>query len=161
VLQLWNDYDLNVFNGDLGTVSAVDSVELELLLALDDGREVRYPYASLYALSHAFAASVHKVQGSEFPAVIMPLVTSHAAMLSRTLLYTAVTRARSLVVLVGQRKALAMAVRDWRRERRYSALDGLLQGTARFDFHQQDSTPRDAEADELWEGPGEGLPEHA
>src|SRR3712207_2739558 len=71
VLQLKNDYDLNVFNGDLGTVLAVDPTEQEVLLGLDDGREVRYPYASLFALTHAWAATVHKVQGSEFPAVVI------------------------------------------------------------------------------------------
>ena len=83
---------------------------------LDDGREVRYPYASLFALTHAYAISVHKAQGAEFPAVVIPLVTSHAPMLGRTLLYTALTRARQLVVIVGQQKALYLAVRDWRRE---------------------------------------------
>ena len=89
MLQLKNDYDLEVFNGDLGTVRAIDPVEQELALALDDGREVRYPFASLYALTHAYAISVHKAQGAEFPAVVIPLLTSHAAMLGRTLLYTA------------------------------------------------------------------------
>jgi exodeoxyribonuclease V alpha subunit len=69
VLQLKNDYDLAVFEGDLGTVAAVDPVENELRRALDYGRDTRYPYASLYALTHAYAASVHKAQGSEFPAV--------------------------------------------------------------------------------------------
>ena len=101
VLQLRNDYDLKVFNGDLGTVRAVDPTEQELLLELDDGREVRYPYASLFALTHAYAISVHKAQGAEFPAVVIPLLTSHAPMLGRTLLYTALTRARQLVVIVG------------------------------------------------------------
>jgi len=112
VLQLRNDYDLTVYNGDLGTVREVDPTEQEVLLDLDDGREVRYPYASLFVLTHAYAASVHKPQSAEFPAVVIPLVTSHAPMLGRTLLYTALTRARRLVVLVGQTKALFLAVRD-------------------------------------------------
>jgi ATP-dependent exoDNAse (exonuclease V) alpha subunit len=132
VLQLRNDYDLQVFNGDLGTVRAVDPVEQELTLALDDGREVRYPYVSLFALTHAYALSVHKAQGGEFPAVVLPLLTSHAVMLGRTLVYTAFTRARRLVVLVGQPKALRLAVRDWRREPRHTALADLLTGTRRF-----------------------------
>ncbi len=132
VLQLKNDYDLKVYNGDLGTVREVDPTEQEVLLDLDDGREVRYPYASLFALTHAYAVSVHKAQGAEFPAVVIPLLTSHAPMLGRTLLYTAVTRARRLVVIVGQRRALAMAARDWQRVERHAVLDGLLAGALRF-----------------------------
>ncbi len=105
VLQLKNDYELEVFNGDLGSVAAIDPAEQEVTIALDDGRAVRYPQANLYALTHAYAVSVHKAQGAEFPAVVIPLVTAHAALLGRTLLYTALTRARRLVVLVGQRRA--------------------------------------------------------
>jgi exodeoxyribonuclease V alpha subunit len=132
VLQLRNDYDLGVFNGDLGTVETIDPTEQELLLRLDDGREIQYPYASLFALTHAYAISVHKAQGAEFPAVVIPLVTSHAPMLGRTLLYTALTRARQLVVIVGQKKALFLAVRDWRRAPRHTALGRLLDGTLQF-----------------------------
>src|SRR4029079_11467882 len=106
--------------------------EQEVVLVLDDGREVRYPFASLFALTHAYAISVHKAQGAEFPAVVIPLLTTHAPMLGRTLLYTALTRARHLAVIVGQRKALYLAVRDWRRAPRHTALDGLLDGTLRF-----------------------------
>ncbi len=151
VLQLKNDYELEVFNGDLGTVRDIDVTEQELLIVLDDGREVRYPASNLYALTHAYAVSVHKSQGAEFPAVVIPLVTSHAVLLSRTLLYTALTRARRLVVLVGQRKALSLAVRDWRRDPRHTALGDLLTGTLRF------SWPRSQAVDEgdiphLWEG---------
>ncbi len=111
---------------------AVDATEQEVTIALDDGREVRYPHANLYALTHAYAVSVHKAQGAEFPAVVLPLVTAHAALLGRTLLYTALTRARQLVVIVGQRRALSLAVRDWRRVARETALAGLLQETVRF-----------------------------
>src|SRR5829696_8796148 len=132
VLQLKNDYGLDVFNGDLGTVKAIDAVEQELTLALDDGRAVGYPFASLYQLTHAYAISVHKAQGAEFPAVVIPLLTSHAAILGRTLLYTALTRAKQVVVIVGQRKALGLAVRDWRRKPRHTALAGVLEGTLRF-----------------------------
>src|SRR5205814_6704615 len=114
------------------TVRAVEPIEQELLLALDDGREIRYPTTSLHQLTHAYAISVHKAQGAEFPAVVIPLLTSHAAMLGRTLLYTALTRAQSLVVIVGQRKALYLAVRDWRRTPRHTALGGLLDGSLRF-----------------------------
>jgi len=132
VLQLKNDYTLEVFNGDLGTVADIDQAEQEVGIALDDGRIIRYPFASLYALTHAYAISIHKAQGAEFPAVVIPLVTAHAALLGRTLLYTAFTRARQLVVIVGQRKALSMAVRDWRRAPRYTALGGLLDRTTRY-----------------------------
>ena len=127
-----NDYTLEVFNGDLGTVRAVEPIEQELLLALDDGREIRYPFASLHQLTHAYAISVHKAQGAEFPAVVIPLLTSHAAMLGRTLLYTALTRAQRLVVIVGQQRALAMAVKDWRRTPRHTALAGLLSGSLSY-----------------------------
>jgi exodeoxyribonuclease V alpha subunit len=90
----------------------VDPVAQALTLALDDGREVRYPSASLFALTHAYALSVHKAQGGEFPAVVLPLLTSHAVMLGRALVYTAVTRARRLLVVVGQPKALRLVLRD-------------------------------------------------
>jgi exodeoxyribonuclease V alpha subunit len=136
VLQLRNDYELKVFNGDLGTVRAVDPPEQEIVLDLDDGREVRYPFASLFALTHAYAISVHKAQGAEFPAVVIPLVTGHAPMLGRTLLYTALTRARQLVVIVGQKKALFLAVRDWRRAPRHTALAGLLGGTLQYGWRR-------------------------
>jgi len=155
VLQLRNDYDLGVFNGDLGTVEALDPTEQELLLRLDDGREVRYPYASLFALTHAYAISVHKAQGAEFPAVVIPLVTSHAPMLGRTLLYTAITRARQLVVLVGQKKALNLAVRDWRRAPRHTALGGLLDGTLRFGWRSStEAEESDGAVPVVWEGSG-------
>jgi exodeoxyribonuclease V alpha subunit len=132
VLQLRNNYDLATFNGDLGTVREVDVMEQELVIALDDGRVVSYPFSSLHELTHAYAISVHKAQGAEFPAVVIPLLTSHAAILGRTLLYTAVTRATEVVVIVGQRKALGLAVRDWRRKPRHTALAGVLDGTLRF-----------------------------
>ncbi len=154
VLQLKNDYTLEVFNGDLGTVADIDPAEQEVGLALDDGRVVRYPFASLYALTHAYAISIHKAQGAEFPAVVIPLVTAHAALLGRTLLYTAFTRARQLVVIVGQRKALSMAVRDWRRAPRYTALGGLLDGTTRYAWGRErvgEGTDQAAD-DGWWEG---------
>jgi exodeoxyribonuclease V alpha subunit len=132
VLQLRNDYELQVFNGDLGTVQHIDPVAQELTLVLDDGRMVRYPYTGLFGLTHAYAISVHKAQGAEFPAVVIPLLTSQAVMLGRTLLYTALTRARRLVVLVGQPRALRLAMGDWRREPRHTALEGLLTDTLHF-----------------------------
>jgi exodeoxyribonuclease V alpha subunit len=155
VLQLRNDYDLQVFNGDLGTVQRTDPIAQELTLVLDDGRMVRYPYAGLFGLTHAYAISVHKAQGAEFPAVVIPLLTSHAVMLGRTLLYTAITRARQLVVLVGQPKALRLAVHDWRRDPRHTALQGILLDTLRFTWPQRTIARGGAgsDADALaWEG---------
>jgi exodeoxyribonuclease V alpha subunit len=81
VLQLKHDYTLEVFNGDLGTVADIDQAEQEVDIALDDGRVARYPFASLYALAHAYTIAIHKAQGAEFPAVVIPLVTAHAALL--------------------------------------------------------------------------------
>jgi exodeoxyribonuclease V alpha subunit len=152
VLQLRNDYDLKVYNGDLGTVRAIDPTEQEVVLDLDDGREVRYPYASLFALTHAYAISVHKAQGAEFPALVIPLLTSHAPMLGRTLLYTALTRARRLVVIVGQKRALSLAVRDWRRAPRHTALGGLLDGTLRFGWPRGDGGAAGPDEDAVFEG---------
>jgi exodeoxyribonuclease V alpha subunit len=137
VLQQRNDYELQIFNGDLGTVQRIDPVAQELALLLDDGRMLRYPFANLFALTHAYAISVHKAQGAEFPAVVLPLLTNHAMMLGRTLLYTGLTRARRLVVLVGQPKALRLAVRDWRRDPRHTALEDLLKDTLRFTWPQR------------------------
>jgi exodeoxyribonuclease V alpha subunit len=137
VLQLRNDYELQVFNGDLGTVLRIDPIAQELRLALDDGRQVCYPYAALFALTHAYAISVHKAQGAEFPAVVIPLLTDHAAMLRRTLLYTALTRARRLVVFVGQPRALRLAVRDRRRDPRHTTLEGLLRDTIRITWPER------------------------
>ena len=151
VLQLKNNYELSTFNGDLGTVQAIDTVEQELLVALDDGRVVPYPFGSLHEVTHAYAISVHKAQGAEFPAVVLPLLTSHAAILGRTLLYTAVTRAKQVVVIVGQRKALGLAVRDWRRTPRHTALAGVLDGTLRFDWSRP-QLPNAMGAEPDWEG---------
>jgi exodeoxyribonuclease V alpha subunit len=154
VLQMRNDYDLKVFNGDLGTVGPLDSVEQEVVVNLDDGRAVRYPVPSLFALTHAYAISVHKGQGAEFPAVVLPLLTNHAMMLGRTLLYTAFTRAKRLVVVVGQRKALGLAVRDWRRAARSTSLEGLLTGALDFRWRHPggSATPPTDDLTDAWEG---------
>ena len=121
VMQIRNDYDKEVYNGDIGLVTAMD-LEMQHLTVLMDGRPVRYDFLELDELVHAFAISVHKSQGSEFPAVVIPILTSHYMMLQRNLLYTGVTRARRLVVLVGQPKAIAMAVRNNKVAERYTGL---------------------------------------
>ena len=132
VMQIRNDYDKDVFNGDIGRVERVapagSSEDSESLIVRFDDREIAYDYDELDELQLAYAATVHKSQGSEYPAVVIPVHTQHFVMLQRNLLYTAVTRARRLVVLVGARKALAMAVRNAEVARRCSRLDVRLRG---------------------------------
>ena len=125
VLQLRNNYDKAVFNGDLGRLKAIDAGEQAVVVQVDD-REVSYDFSELDELTLAYAATVHKSQGSEYPAVIVPLHTTHYPMLQRNLLYTAITRARRLLVLVGTKKALAIAVRNDATLRRASRLADRL-----------------------------------
>jgi exodeoxyribonuclease V alpha subunit len=121
VMETQNDYDREVFNGDLGTVVRIDEEE-GALIASFDGREVSYLFGELDTLVPAYATTIHKSQGSEYPAVIIPVVTQHFTMLARNLLYTGVTRGKRLVVLVGQKKAVAMAVRGGQMKKRWTKL---------------------------------------
>jgi exodeoxyribonuclease V alpha subunit len=121
VMQTENNYDRDVFNGDLGFVAAIDQEEAELTIDFD-GRAVAYPFGELDEVTPAFATTIHKSQGSEYPAVIVPILTQHYTMLARNLVYTGITRGKRLVVIVGQRKAIAMAVRNSRGRRRWSKL---------------------------------------
>jgi exodeoxyribonuclease V alpha subunit len=121
VMQTCNDYAKDVFNGDVGRVVAVNSQRKELLVKVDE-RVVPYTWGETGDLEHAFAMSIHKSQGSEYPAVVVPVTTQHYLMLQRNLLYTAVTRARSLAVLVGTRQAVSIAVSNDRVCKRYSGL---------------------------------------
>ena len=125
VMQIENDYDKEVYNGDIGFVTDVEPVEGELTASFD-GRPVTYGFGELDALVPAYAASIHKSQGSEYPAVVIPVMTQHYAMLQRNLLYTGVTRGKRLVVLVGQKKAVAIAVRNVSGRRRWSKLGEWL-----------------------------------
>ncbi len=128
VMQVVNDYERDVFNGDLGLVTAID-LEEGTLTASFEGRAVEYGFGELDELVLAFATTIHKAQGSEYPVVVIPLATQHYAMLARPLLYTGVTRGKRLVVVVGSRKALAMAVRNGGARRRWSKLrEWLLPG---------------------------------
>ncbi len=111
VLQTRNNYDKQVFNGDLGRVAEIDFEEQTVEIDFD-GTRVLYEFSELDELVHAFAMSVHKSQGSEYRAVVLPILTQHYMLLQRNLLYTAVTRAKQLVVLVGNKKAIALAVRN-------------------------------------------------
>ncbi len=127
VIHRRNNYDLGVFNGDIGIVREVDHAELGLRVAFPpDGREVRYRREELAELDLAYAITIHKSQGSEFGAVVIPVLTQHYRMLFRNLLYTALTRARRLAVLVGTRRALAMAVRSQDTTERQTYLKELL-----------------------------------
>jgi exodeoxyribonuclease V alpha subunit len=121
VIQTENNYDKDVFNGDIGIVEKVDAVEQEVTIRVDD-RLVKYDFGELDEVSLAYAVSIHKSQGSEFPAVVIPLAMQHFMLLQRNLIYTGITRGKRLLVLVGQRKALGIAVRNDRTQRRYSGL---------------------------------------
>ena len=125
VMQVENDYDRDVFNGDLGIVRRVE-VEAGELVVEFDGREVAYGFGELDELVLAYATTIHKSQGSEYPAVVIPLSTQHYTMLARNLLYTAVTRGKRLVVIVGQKKAMAIAVKGKQTRRWWSKLKEWL-----------------------------------
>ncbi len=121
VMQVENNYDKEVFNGDIGRIVDVDEVEQEITVEFD-GRKVLYEFGELDELVLAYAVTIHKSQGSEFPAVVMPLAMQQYLLLQRNLIYTGITRGRKLVVLIGQKRALAMAVRNDKTERRFSGL---------------------------------------
>jgi exodeoxyribonuclease V alpha subunit len=125
VMQIRNNYDKKVYNGDIGRISGIDFVDQELHVIFD-GQAIAYDFSELDEIVLAYAVSVHKAQGSEYPAVIIPVVTQHYILLQRNLIYTAVTRARKLVVMVGTRKALAIAVKNDKTLRRYSQLEKRL-----------------------------------
>ena len=127
VIHRRNNYDLGVFNGDIGKILSVDNIGLSCVVAFfPDGREVIYQKDDILELDLAYAITIHKSQGSEFAAVIMPVLTQHFKMLFRNLLYTGLTRAKKLAVLVGTRKAMAMAVRQQDTNKRQTALRQLL-----------------------------------
>jgi exodeoxyribonuclease V alpha subunit len=121
VMQVENDYDKEVYNGDIGTIDEVDPNAGEVIASFD-GRSVTYAFGELDMMVPAYAATIHKSQGSEYPAVIIPVLTQHYPMLQRNLLYTGITRGKQLVVLVGQKKAVAIAVRNVSGRRRWSKL---------------------------------------
>jgi len=130
VMKIQNDYDKEVYNGDIGHVADVDPTASELTVVFD-GRPVNYGFGELDTLVPAYATTIHKSQGSEYPAVVLPLLMQHYPMLQRNLLYTGITRGKRLVVLVGQRKAVAAAVRGVAGRRRWSKLRDLLAASGR------------------------------
>jgi exodeoxyribonuclease V alpha subunit len=130
VMQIRNDYDKDVYNGDMGRITAMDPIDQVLTVRMDD-QDVAYEFSELDELIHAYAVSVHKSQGSEYRTVVTPVLSQHYVMLQRNLLYTAVTRATELVVLVGTRRAIGIAVRNNQIMERHTALDRRLQSQKR------------------------------
>ncbi|MEX1302142.1 MAG: ATP-binding domain-containing protein [Desulfotignum sp.] len=131
VIHRKNNYELNVFNGDIGTITAIDAADLTLSVAFSPGTApVQYRQADILELDLAYAVTIHKSQGSEFEAVIIPVMTQHFKMLFRNLIYTGITRARKLAVFVGTRRALAMAVKNQDISNRQTALAQLLMDQA-------------------------------
>ena len=126
VMQIENNYERDVYNGDIGFVSAIDREEEEMTVDFD-GCEVVYPFGELDELVLCYATTIHKSQGSKYPIVVMPVTMQHYVMLKRNLIYTGVTRGKKLVVLLGQKKALAMAVRGKHTLKRLTGLKAWLQ----------------------------------
>ncbi|GAB4434346.1 MAG: hypothetical protein Kow0031_16050 [Anaerolineae bacterium] len=127
IIQTRNDYTRRVFNGETGLVVSLDVAKKQLTAFFDEA-PVSYSLDDLGDLDLAYALTVHKSQGSEYPVVIVPVLMQHSIMLRRNLLYTAITRAREMVVLVGQRQAIQLAISEGRREMRFSALRQRLGG---------------------------------
>ena len=127
MIQTENNYDKEVFNGDIGTIESINNTEQEVAIRFDN-RLVQYDFSELDEVSLAYAVTIHKSQGSEFPAVVIPLATQHYALLQRNLIYTGVTRGKQLVVVVGQKKAFGLAVRNDRTQKRHSGLLECLSG---------------------------------
>ena len=121
IIQTENNYDKDVFNGDIGQIVKIDPVEHEVTVQFDQ-REGSYDFGELDEVSLAYAITIHKSQGSEFPAVVIPLAMQQFLLLQRNLVYTGITRGKKLVLMIGQRKALAMAVRNNKTEQRFSGL---------------------------------------
>ncbi len=130
VIQTENNYKKEVFNGDIGIIEKIDPVEQELSIRFDD-RLVPYEFGELDEVSLAYAVTIHKAQGSEFPAVVIPVAMQHFMLLQRNLIYTGITRAKRLLVMVGQRKALGIAVRNDQSHNRYSGLLSRLNPVSR------------------------------
>lgn len=131
LIQQVNDYDREVFNGDLGILKAIDPEEQEVTIQFDQ-RLVTYDYADLNELALAWAVTIHKAQGSEYRSIIIPMFMTHFMMLSRNLLYTGLTRAKQLAVIVGQPKAIGLAVKQVKSQQRYTLLSQRLVRTSAF-----------------------------
>jgi exodeoxyribonuclease V alpha subunit len=140
-MQTVNNYDKDVFNGDIGRLARLDEIEQELVVRFD-GREVSYDFNEPDELMLSYAVTVHKSQGCEYQAIIIPIHTQHYALLQRNLLYTAITRGRKLIVLVGARKAIAIAVNRVDSRRRVTLLKERLTAAHRHGSTPMSRTPR-------------------
>ena len=125
VMQITNNYDKDVFNGDIGWISRINREDRELTIDFD-GKPIIYDFSELDEVVLAYAISVHKSQGSEYPAVVLPVMTQHYLLLQRNLIYTGITRAKKLVVLVGTKKALAIAIKNNKPQMRFTHLSERL-----------------------------------
>ena len=126
VMQIQNNYDKDVFNGDVGFISSIQDEDKELTIIFDD-KEVMYDFDELDEVVLAYACTIHKSQGSEYPVVVIPIMMQHFMMLQRNLVYTGVTRGKKLVIMIGQKKALAIAVKSPKQNKpRYSKLKEWL-----------------------------------
>ncbi|MDD4159626.1 MAG: ATP-dependent RecD-like DNA helicase [Synergistaceae bacterium] len=125
VMQIRNNYEKDVYNGDIGTVLRIDGEDSRVIVEMDSGR-ISYDFSELDELIHAYAVSIHKSQGSEYPAVVIPIMTQHYMMLQRNLLYTGITRGKKLVVLVGTKKAVSIAVKNDKTRKRYTRFAARL-----------------------------------
>ena len=137
VIQTENDYKKEVFNGDIGAIERIDPVEQEVSIRFDD-RLVTYDFGELDEVSLAYAVTIHKAQGSEFPAVVIPVAMQHYMLLQRNLIYTGITRAKRLLVVIGQTKALGIAVRNDPARKRYSGLLSSLNNLTRQNVTKRD-----------------------
>ena len=163
VMQIKNNYDKEVFNGDIGVIQSIDPVERTLVIRFDD-RDVEYDVTELDEIVLAYATTVHKAQGAEYPIVVMPILMNHYVMLQRNLLYTGVTRAKKALMLVGTKKAIAYAVKNVTVDKRNTLLAWRLNGLADLcdhygiclDHHKADSDSR-AAAEILLRYIGEGV----
>ena len=126
MIQTRNNYEKEVFNGDIGHIAEITTEPSHVIVAFDGNQRVNYEPGELDELQLAYAITIHKSQGSEFPAVVIPLAGQQFVLLQRNLLYTGITRGRKLVIVVGERRALEMAVRNEQSSRRFTGLADRL-----------------------------------
>jgi exodeoxyribonuclease V alpha subunit len=126
VMQITNNYDKKVYNGDIGRIIRIDKEEQKAIIRFDSN-DVEFSFSELDEIIHAYAISIHKSQGSEYPAVIIPILTQHYILLQRNLLYTAITRGKKLVTIVGAKKAMAIGINNDKVKKRYTLFKKRLQ----------------------------------